>query len=377
MRVLKGMLISLSLLQYISLPSFWQTNFYWFFLWILAFQILWFYLEKPVYRKYWLGVLALLAYINILFLPAFPLLMSALYMMAVREELSRKETLIFSGGFFLILAGLWTFISGWPTCQVFLLLVAVMGLTFYSVEQALEIKKNKQQYYNYLLQKNEMEEKTEWLKAQMESMEEVYTLNERNRISRDLHDSIGHTLSTIVIQLAAIEQLTKEKAPEASAMLAELHTFTKKGLANVREVIHAMKPAKSDSVAFIEQLNRLMNEFEKNNELQIYFNQNKQLWPLSEAQEQTIFRAIQEFLVNTVKHSQADEVRIQNHFTSTSLILTMQDNGEGTDKILPKMGLTGMKERAKLIGGKVHIQSSKAAGFRVRIVMPKGGVPDV
>ena len=61
----------------------------------------------------------------------------------------------------------------------------------------------------------------------------------------------------------------------------------------------------------------------------------------------------------------------------SSLIVTMQDNGVGTDSIIPQMGLTGMKERAKLLGGKVHIQSSINSGFRIRIVLPKGGYADV
>ena len=103
---------------------------------------------------------------------------------------------------------------------------------------------------------------------------------------------------------------------------------------------------------------------------------NDMRWLLNEEQEQLLFRAIQEFLVNTTKHTQATEVRIHHHFTDTSVILTMQDNGEGTDAINPQMGLTGMEERAKLLGGKVTIQSATNAGFKVRIALPKGGYND-
>lgn len=377
MRFIKGMLLVLSLFQYLPESSFWQKDFYWFFLWIIAFQILWFYLENPRYRKRWLGLLAVLTFINAILLPELPMMMITLYVIDVREELSLKQTGIVLGGLLVLLSGAWTFLGAWPESSTLMFFMGFIGFGLFSTKQAAEIQKRNKRHYEYLLAQDALEEKTELLQSQMQSMEEVYTLNERNRISRDLHDSVGHTLSTIVIQLAAIEKMTEQKAPEASSMLNELHAFTKKGLKNVREVIHALKPSKYSHIAFIERIDHLVNEFGNNNHLQIFFNHNEPLWALNEEQEQMIFRAIQEFLVNTVKHSQADEVRILNHFTPSSLIVTMQDNGVGTDSIIPQMGLTGMKERAKLLGGKVHIQSSINSGFRIRIVLPKGGYADV
>lgn len=373
MTLIKTILIGASLIQFITQPSFWKLDFYWFFLWIIAFNLLWFYVEKPKYKNIMLGMIAFLAIINTWILPQLPLLLLALLTIDLRTEWSRKAAGIVIGLLLILFSLLWIFVTSWPSTSMIMAFSGLLILSWWSAEQALVIKDRNERQYEYRLIQNEMEEKAELLKTQMQSMEEVYTLNERNRISRDLHDSVGHTLSTIAIQTAALEKLTEKTAPEASKMLKELHQFTKKGLSEVRSVIHSLKPAKYSRIAFFEKINSLIKEYENNHTLQVYFNRNDMLWALNEDQEQLLFRAIQEFLVNTTKHSQASEVRIQQHSTDSSIILTMQDNGIGTDEINPQMGLTGMEERAKLLGGKVTIRSSLNAGFKVRIVLPKGG----
>jgi len=376
MRLIKVTLLVFSLLQYITQPLFWRLDFYWYFLWVIAFQLLWFYIEKPHHKKTMLGMLSLFALINLIILPDLPLLMFALLAMEYRKELSRKITTIILITLFLLVSFIWTVIIGWPSLSSLFTFLGIITLSVWISEQELDIKERNEDRYKTVLIQRDLEEKTELLQAQLQSVEEVYTVNERNRISRDLHDSVGHTLSTIVIQTAALEKLTEKSAPEASKMLQELNQFTKKGLINVREVIHALKPSKYNRMAFFEQLNNLVKEFEYNHNFQIYFTHNTMRWLLNEEQEHLLFRAIQEFLVNTTKHTQATEVRIHHHFTDTSVILTMQDNGQGTDTINPQMGLTGMEERAKLLGGKVTIQSAKHAGFKVRIALPKGGYND-
>lgn len=366
-------LLVLSFIQFVLNESYWEGEFYWLFIWIVAFQINWFYLEKTEYRKLMLGVLVLLAFINVVTLPQLPILMLGLLVFDIREQYNRQTTFFILGGMALGFLGLWHFITTYPTWNEFLIFIAVIFLCGWLTEQFLEMKLREEERFERISEQTELENKTGLLKSQMRAMEEIYTLNERNRISRDLHDSVGHTLSTIVIQLAAIEKVTEESSPEASQMLDQLHGFTKEGLTNVREVIHEIKPSNYSQIAFIEQLTSLITEFEANTNVQVYFNTNDAQWRLNEDQEALIYRAVQEFLGNTVKHSKATEIRIQYHFTDSSVILTMQDNGEGVDEVQPQMGLTGMKERGNLLGGKVSIQSSLGSGFKVRIVLPKGG----
>lgn len=373
MKVIKYILLILSMGQFFPLESFWQSNFFWFFIWIICFHLSWFYMECLQYKQINSVVLCLLALINIWLLPSFPYLMLGLLTIELRELFSRKKTVLILSLMAIVSGFIWSTLTIWPQVDYLMFTVSIVIICGYLAEQATRLEVQETSLYEFRTQADEQEERLIEQKAQMIAMEEIHTLNERNRISRDLHDTVGHTLSTIVIQLAAIEKLTEEKMPQASAMLKQLHHFTKEGLSDVRQVIHQLKPKHYQKFAFIEQVHHIISDFEHNSPIKVYFNNNQLLWSLSPEQELLFMRAIQEFLSNSSKHSQADEVRIQCHFTDSTVILTMMDNGKGTDTIKPQMGITGMKERTKLLGGKVQIHSALNKGFKVRIVLPKGG----
>lgn len=373
MLLIKYILLLLSVFQLIPLEDFWRTEFVWFFVWIIFFHVDWFYLDNKRYKKINCVVLCLLAFINIVVLPVLPVMMLGLLAIDLRQNYNRKMSIILISILSLGIMTYWIMTSSWPASEYLVYTLAMIILSFFIMEQYMLVKNQESQLYNFKRRSDELESHVISLKSQMIAMEEIHTLNERNRISRDLHDSVGHTLSTLVIQLAAIAKLTEDSAPEASEMLTQLHQFSKEGLANVRQVIHELKPQHYRKIAFIEQVHNIISDFELNSSIRVYFNNNQLLWELSPEQEVVFIRAIQEFLSNSNKHSGASEVRIQCHFTDSSVILTMTDNGRGTDEIKPQMGMTGMKERTKLLGGKVQVQSSINKGFKVRIVLPKGG----
>jgi len=80
-----------------------------------------------------------------------------------------------------------------------------------------------------------------------------------------------------------------------------------------------------------------------------------------------IYRAVQEYLSNSLRHGKATKINIFIHFDDDTLILTMQDNGIGTDDVKLGMGLSSLKERVNEIGGNVKFESSKGKGFALRI----------
>ena len=366
-------LLLLSFIQFIFIDAFWAGSFYFFFIWVILLQILWFYIERATVQKLTFAFLTLFSILNIQFLPQFPFLMLGVFALEMRKICSLKYTLLLLTLTLGISLGLLGTQGIWLTLTEWGFLIAIIGLCLSLSKQEENRQKQEEEWYKLSQMQEELKKQSQLLKTQMGSLEELSRINERNRISRDLHDSVGHTLSTIVIQLAAISKITQPKLPKVAQMVEELHQFTKDGLTNVREVIHEMKPKDYRRVAFIDRLQVLIQNFEKNTKIQIIFNTNESLWLLNEEQEMLIYRAIQEFLGNSSKHSSATEVRIQYHYTPSSIILTLHDNGKGTDSIVPKMGLSGMKERVKLLGGKITIQSASGEGFRIRIVLPKGG----
>lgn len=223
--------------------------------------------------------------------------------------------------------------------------------------------------YVMLTRASELKESSTLLNSSLMSSKEMYTMQERNRISRDLHDSVGHTLSTVIIQLEAIAKLSVDTAPTASQMSLGLRDFTRDNLDEVRQAITNLKPKDYNRFEFIEVLSTLTTNYGSSTPLDIYFNSNEPLWELNPSQQEFVYRAIQEFLSNTSKHANADELRIILHFNLESVIITMQDNGIGTDALEEGIGIKSLKERAKLNNATVTITSSSGNGFKTRIVL--------
>lgn len=209
------------------------------------------------------------------------------------------------------------------------------------------------------------------MQTYLQTAQEMQLLKERNRISRDLHDSVGHTLSTLTIQLGAIEQLTKENNPQASKMTASLKTFTVRGLQEVREVLSALKPSGYNQQHFILSLKEMLEEFRLHTGVKVNFGYSPSPFTLNEQQEETIYRVTQEFLSNSVKHGQAKKVTIFLNVNDEEIILTLKDNGAGTTSVVPHIGLLSIRERVQELGGDTTIKTALNEGFQLQIYLPK------
>lgn len=232
-----------------------------------------------------------------------------------------------------------------------------------------EQKDLREKSFQWQIQENELRTQQAHIIAQEKTLQEVRTLQERNRLSRDIHDSAGHVLSTVIIQLDAIAHLSQEHLPQVAEMAHHLRDFTQKGLQEVRQVVHSMKPVHYDRVSFIERLQQVMDEFQNHSQIHLLFYYNDALFSLTQEQQEALYRAVQEFLANTAKHANASQIQVNMHFTDKSLIFTMEDNGRGTNQVVPSVGLTGLQERIELVGGKLQHFTSKGKGFRTRIVL--------
>ncbi|MBF6978440.1 sensor histidine kinase [Aerococcaceae bacterium zg-BR22] len=209
------------------------------------------------------------------------------------------------------------------------------------------------------------------IEVQLIAAKRVAALMERDRISRELHDSIGHRLSTIVIQLGAIERLTMEALPSVSTMTRELRTFTSEGLQDVRKVVHDMRPQHLEELSIIVGLERLFNEAQHHSAIEIVFRHNTPLWTMNQQQILMLYRIAQEFISNTQKHAQASTIKVTLIFQEKECIFTMSDNGIGSPELNAKMGMHTMRQRAEELGGKFTIQSNVGKGVKIQVVVPK------
>lgn len=228
---------------------------------------------------------------------------------------------------------------------------------------------------NYQLhhQINDLEKNKEVMEQYMGSMRELYTLRERNRLSRELHDSVGHSLSTIIIQLGAISSIAKEKAPEIAEMSEALRDFSSRSMKQVREQLAEMKPELFNRNQLFIAIDEMMVDYRKNTNIDVNFGISEQKWLLSEKQELLLYRIIQEFLSNTAKYAQATRINIFLHFNEEDLILTLKDNGQGAEKVVPHLGLLSVEERIKELKGDVKVNTSPGNGFHMQVAIHKEG----
>ena len=229
----------------------------------------------------------------------------------------------------------------------------------------------KLKYQENLLKEQEnqlFEQKKELQQAQytMGTMKELYTLQERNRISREIHDSVGHSLSTIIIQLGAISKLSEENNPQISQMSSQLREFAVKGLQEVRTVVHDLKPEQLTKQQLTVALEEFIYETKQHSGVEFVFRQNKPTFQLTKEQELTIFRGVQEATTNAIRHGKATKITLLMMYSTNELIVTIMDNGGGSSAISLEGGLKALEERLHEQQAQLEIKNSEQ-GFTVQM----------
>ena len=218
-------------------------------------------------------------------------------------------------------------------------------------------------------QENQLfEQKKELQQAQytMGTMKELYTLQERNRISREIHDSVGHSLSTIIIQLGAISKLSEENNPQISQMSSQLREFAVKGLQEVRTVVHDLKPEQLTKQQLTVALEEFIYETKQHSGVEFVFRQNKLTFQLTKEQELTIFRGVQEATTNAIRHGKATKITLLMMYSANELIVTIMDNGVGSSAISLEGGLKALEERLHEQQAQLEIKNTEQ-GFTVQM----------
>ena len=246
--------------------------------------------------------------------------------------------------------------------------VMIFGNVLFYYGAHLVLKLNEQE--NLLKeQENQLfEQKKELQQAQytMGTMKELYTLQERNRISREIHDSVGHSLSTIIIQLGAISKLSEENSPQVSQMSAQLREFAVKGLQEVRTVVHDLKPEQLTKQQLNVALEEFIYETKQHSGVEFVFRQNKPTIQLSKEQELTIFRGVQEATTNAIRHGKATKITLLMMYSANELIVTIMDNGVGSSDISLEGGLKALEERLHELQAQLELKNTEQ-GFTVQM----------
>ncbi|MCU0534399.1 MAG: response regulator [Hydrococcus sp. Prado102] len=224
------------------------------------------------------------------------------------------------------------------------------------VENQLTVRRLQAQLLKALEQERELNQR----------IEEIAILEERNRIARDIHDSLGHALVALNIQMETALTLWQDDPNKAYTFLVEAKQLGSKALEAVRQSVTDMRSDPLHGQLLERAIATLIEEFYQTTgimpQCQIDLSQ-----PLSERVNLAVYRILQEGLTNICKHSQATAVRLTIQTTAFDLSLMLQDNGRGfrVDNTSCGFGLQGMRERIAALGGKLKLDSEPGAGCRI------------
>jgi len=210
------------------------------------------------------------------------------------------------------------------------------------------------------------------LNQYMNTLEQLATNRERNRLAAELHDTLAHTLSGLSINLEAIKTVVQPTQVEAQNMLDHSLNITRLGLNETRRVIKALRAGPLDDLGLKMALKNLAQATSARCSIPVSLNCPDQLPVLPMDVEQSVYRITQEGLENVVRHANASRAEVNVEVMADRLELTIHDDGVG---FVPgqasndeKFGLRGLQERAASIGGKLLVDSQPGSGTLVRFV---------
>ena len=207
------------------------------------------------------------------------------------------------------------------------------------------------------------------LKQQSVQLEEMGALAERNRITGEIHDTVGHTLTGAVISIEAGEKLLEGNRDAALLKFALAKEQVRQGLENIRSSVRMIRSREKGG--FIEELSALIESIRKNTGLTITFEGSLETGLLS-IQQNELLRAVTECATNSLKHGKSTEADLLLQEHRGKVCMTFSDNGEGVDCIQLGFGLSEMKRRVESLGGSLTVRSARGEGFTVTITLPAG-----
>ncbi len=202
------------------------------------------------------------------------------------------------------------------------------------------------------------------LLASRELLAENSRSAERLRISRDIHDALGHHLVALSIQL----DVASRRPPElAGPDIREAHAITRLMLSDVRDVVGTLRrEASTDAAALIRPLCRNIGD------LSVHLEVPEGALPVDAIRAEALVRCVQEVITNTLKHATARNLWITLAPVAGGMTVRTSDDGRGAQQVQPGTGLTGMRERFAQFGGEVEVTSNAGRGFVLQAFVPTG-----
>ncbi|MBN1188680.1 MAG: sensor histidine kinase [Dehalococcoidales bacterium] len=222
-------------------------------------------------------------------------------------------------------------------------------------------------------QQHSLEEANLRLTHYASTLEHLTVSQERNRLARELHDTLAHTLSGLSVQLEAAKAYWDLDQNAAREVLEKSSAAAHAGLEETRRALKALRASPLEDMGLALAVSTMATDSAARANLSINLQIMDRLPALSPDIEQAVYRIAQEAVSNIINHSQARNFSLKLENTNDKICLVIQDDGIGFEieknNQAGHYGITGMKERAHLIGGELTITSKPGAGTRIELII--------
>ena len=243
-----------------------------------------------------------------------------------------------------------------------------INTVFFVFYLVLLVKSKQEETERVRLLNDKLEEANQRLRAYAIEVEQMAETRERNRLAREIHDTLGHALTGIAAGLDACI-MTLEVAPEVTKQqLNKIRDAAKKGITDVRRSVKKLRPDDLERLPFQEALLEMTKNYSESSGMEITLDIFSWSEHLRQDQEDVIYRVLQESITNAKRHGHATKVKITIGGNERYLLIVIADNGQGCDDVKQGFGLKHMRERLELLHGTVHYWSDE--GFIVEAMIP-------
>lgn len=221
----------------------------------------------------------------------------------------------------------------------------------------------------------ELQQAHEQLQAYTSQAQQLAVAEERNRLAREMHDSLGHRLTVAVVQLEGAQRLIPTNPERSANMIETMRGQLKQALAELRQTVSALRSPEVSAAlngSLGTAVTHLVQTFQEATGLAVNLTLPEDLPLLPEAHRLALYRAVQESLTNVQRHAKAQQAWLIIAADADHITLAVSDDGQGfgDETADGRFGLIGLRERAKQLGGSLTLGSADEGGARLILQLP-------
>ena len=206
--------------------------------------------------------------------------------------------------------------------------------------------------------------------------EKMAETRERNRLAREIHDTLGHTLTGISAGIDACIAIISISPEQTKKQLELISKVTRDGIKDIRRSVSELRPDALDRFSLEFAINKMVTDINAVSETRVYFDCRVSNLKFGEDEENAIYRVVQEGITNAIRHGQAKEIWVTMKMEKEDILIQIKDNGIGCKEMKSGFGTKHMKERIRMLNGAVTFDGSDGFIVNARIPIRRGETYD-